>query len=48
MENIALRSLYILYMFVLRTEIVIIFEPKVVTISARNTNIYNFKHMQFH
>jgi hypothetical protein len=40
MENIALRSLHILYMFVLRAEIVTIFEPKMVTISARNTNIY--------
>jgi hypothetical protein len=27
-------------MFVLRTEIVTIFQPKMVTISARNTNIY--------
>jgi hypothetical protein len=27
-------------MFVLRAEIVTIFEPKMVTISARNTNIY--------
>ena len=27
-------------MFVLREEIVTIFEPKMVTISARNTNIY--------
>jgi hypothetical protein len=35
MENIALRSLHILYMFVLRAEIVTIFEPKMVTISAR-------------
>jgi hypothetical protein len=33
----ALRSLHILYIFVLRAEIV---EPKMVTISARNTNIY--------
>jgi hypothetical protein len=40
MENIALRSLHILYMFVLHAEIVTIFEPKMVTISARNTNIY--------
>jgi hypothetical protein len=37
---IALRSLHILYMFVLRADIVTIFEPKMVTISARNTNIY--------
>jgi hypothetical protein len=29
-----------LYMFVLRAEIVTIFEPKMVTISARKTNIY--------
>jgi hypothetical protein len=35
-----LRSLHILYVFVLREEIVTIFEPKMVTISARNTNIY--------
>jgi hypothetical protein len=28
------------YTFVLRAEIVTIFEPKMVTISARNTNIY--------
>jgi hypothetical protein len=27
-------------MFVLRAEIVTIFEPKMITISARNTNIY--------
>jgi hypothetical protein len=39
-ENISLRSLQTLYMFVLRAEIVTIFEPKMVTISARNTNIY--------
>jgi hypothetical protein len=39
-ENIASRSLHILYMFVLRAEIVTIFERKVVTISARNTNVY--------
>jgi hypothetical protein len=38
-ENIALRSLHIFSMFVLRGEIVTIFEPKMVTISARNTNI---------
>jgi hypothetical protein len=41
MENIALRSLHILCMFVLRAEIVTIFEPKMVTISARN-----YKHTQ--
>jgi hypothetical protein len=40
MENIALRSLHILYMFVLRAEIVTIFEPKMVTIFARNTKLY--------
>ena len=39
-ENIALRSLHILNMFVLGAEIVTIFEPKMVTISAPNTNIY--------
>jgi hypothetical protein len=33
-------SLHILYMFVLRAEIVTIFEPKMVAISARNTNIH--------
>jgi hypothetical protein len=33
--------MYFLVMFVLRAEIVTIFEPKMVTISARNTNIYN-------
>ena len=36
----ALRSLHILYMFALRAEIVTIFEPKMVTISVRNANIY--------
>jgi hypothetical protein len=40
MENIALGGLHILYMFVLRAEIVTILEPKMVTISPRNTNIY--------
>jgi hypothetical protein len=40
LENIALQSLQILYMFVLRAEIVTIFGSKMVTISARNTNIY--------
>jgi hypothetical protein len=37
-------------MFVLRAEIVTIFEPKMVTISARNTNIYkirNFARLYF-
>jgi hypothetical protein len=29
-----------LYIFVLLAEIVTIFEPKMVTISARNTNLY--------
>jgi hypothetical protein len=33
-------------MFVLRAEIVTIFEPKMVTISARNTNIYIIQNMQ--
>jgi hypothetical protein len=33
--------MYFLVMLVLRAEIVTIFEPKMVTISARNTNIYN-------
>jgi hypothetical protein len=37
----ALQSFQILYMFVLRAEIVTIFGSKMVTISARNTNIYN-------
>jgi hypothetical protein len=36
-ENITLRSFHILYMFVLRAKIVTIFEPKMVTIPARNT-----------
>jgi hypothetical protein len=39
-ENIVLQSLQILYMFVLRAEIVTIFGSKMVTISARDTNIY--------
>ena len=38
-ENIALRSLQILFIFVLRAQIVTTFRPEVVTISARNTNI---------
>jgi hypothetical protein len=38
-ENIALRSLHIFSIFVLRAEIVTIFGSKMVTISARNTNI---------
>ena len=37
--KIDLRSLQILYMLVLRAEIVTIFGSKMVTISARNTNI---------
>jgi hypothetical protein len=40
LENIALQSLQILYTFVLRAEIVTTFRSKMVTISARNTNIY--------
>jgi hypothetical protein len=39
-KYIALQSLQILYMFVLHMEIVTIFGLKMVTISARNTNIY--------
>jgi hypothetical protein len=38
-ETIALRSLHIFSIFVLRAEIVTIFEPKMVTIAARNANI---------
>jgi hypothetical protein len=42
MENIALRSLHILYMFVLRAEIVTIFEPKMVqTLQDFNTSFCN-------
>ena len=37
MENIALRSSQIFYIFVLRVEIVAIFEPKVIAIYTRNT-----------
>jgi hypothetical protein len=47
MENIALRSLH---MFVLRAEIVTIFETKMVTISARNTKYTkcaNFARLYF-
>jgi hypothetical protein len=33
-------------MFVLRAEIVTIFEAKIVTISARNTNIQNLQTLQ--
>ena len=44
MKNIALRSLQILYILVLRGEKVTIFEAisaqKMVTFSARNTNVY--------
>jgi hypothetical protein len=39
-QAIVLQSLQILYMFVLRAKIVTIFGSKMVTISARNTNIY--------
>ena len=39
MEDIALRSSQIFYIFPLRVEIATIFEPKVVTISAPNTII---------
>jgi hypothetical protein len=49
-ENIALRSLHILYMFVLRAEIVTIFQPKMVTISVRNktyTKFGNFARLYF-
>jgi hypothetical protein len=38
-ENIALRSLHIFSIFVLRAEIVTIFGSKMVTIFTRNTNI---------
>jgi hypothetical protein len=43
-----LRSLHILYiMFVLRAEIVTIFEPKMVTISARTIQTYTkFENFQ--
>jgi hypothetical protein len=34
-------------MFVLRAEIVTIFEPKMVTISARNTKFGNFARLYF-
>ena len=43
----ALRSLHILYMFALRAEIVTIFEPKMVTIFARNTEFENFARLYF-
>ena len=39
-KYIALRSLHFLYMFILRAEIVTIFQPKMITISARNTRLY--------
>ncbi len=39
-ENIALRSLQIFYVFLLRVEIVAIFKPKIVIISASNTIIW--------
>jgi hypothetical protein len=38
-ENIALQSSQILYTFVLRVEIAIIFGPDVVAISPRNTKV---------
>ena len=38
-ENIALRSLHIFSIFVLHAQIVTIFGSKMVTISARNTNV---------
>ena len=41
----ALRSSQIFYVFVLRVEIVTIFDPKVVTISAR---FQTLRHFQFH
>ena len=41
-ENIALRSSQIFYIFVLRVEIVTIFEPKVVTIFTRRTIMKKF------
>ena len=39
-RNISLQSLNIFYTIVSRAEIVIIFEPKMATISARYTSIY--------
>ena len=50
MENIALQSSQIFYVFVLRVEIVTVFEPKVVTIPARNTicrKVANFVRLYF-
>ena len=40
MENIALRSSQILYIFVLRAIKITIFEPEVVIFPTRNTKIY--------
>ena len=40
--DIALGSSQIFYVFVLRVEIVTVFEPKVVAISARNTIMRKF------
>jgi hypothetical protein len=46
-QNIALQSLQILYMFVLYVrEIVTIFGSKMVTISAHNANIYKILRFQ--
>ena len=39
-QVITLRSSQLFYVFVLRVEIISIFEPKVVTVSAHNTIIY--------
>jgi hypothetical protein len=39
-ENIALRSLHILYMFVLRAEIVTIFEPNLQTLQTLQDYIF--------
>jgi hypothetical protein len=47
LENIALQSLQILCMFVLRAEIVTIFGSKMVTISARNTNRRKLRKLYF-
>ena len=40
-ENIALQSLLIFYIIVLRAEIVTTFDSKMVAISTRNTKAYN-------
>jgi hypothetical protein len=47
LENIVLQSLQILYVFVLRAEIITNFGSKMVTISARNTNIYKLRKATF-